>query len=103
MSDKTLGQIAFEAYNESKGGRTYDGKPIPGWDTLTNEVGLAVRKAWEAAAVAATSADIARASVSDVLRLAHAKVAVPGREAALAHTKLDEAEMWALRIPVQSP
>lgn len=49
---KSLGQIAFEAYNESKGGKTYDGKPIPPWGTLTDETGLAVRRAWEAAAQA---------------------------------------------------
>jgi hypothetical protein len=43
---KSLGQIAFEAYNEAKGGVTYDGKPIPPWE----DVGDAVRSAWEAAA-----------------------------------------------------
>lgn len=43
---KSYGQIAFEAYNESKGGKTYDGKPIPPW----GEVGDEVRKAWDAAA-----------------------------------------------------
>lgn len=47
---KTPGQIAFEAYNLSKGGLTWDGKPIPGWETLTNEAGVAVRAGWEAAA-----------------------------------------------------
>jgi hypothetical protein len=46
--DKTLGQIAFEAYNESKGGLTYDGKPIPPW----SEVGDAVRLGWNVAAEA---------------------------------------------------
>lgn len=53
MSDKSYGQIAFEAYNESKGGLTYDGKPIPPWDTLAgSDVGEAVQRAWEAAAAA---------------------------------------------------
>lgn len=47
---KSLGQLAFEAYNERKGGKTYDGKPIPPWDTLTDETGRAVQAAWEAAA-----------------------------------------------------
>lgn len=46
---KTIGQIAFEAYNEAKGGVTYDGKPIPPW----TDVGDAVRTAWECAAGAA--------------------------------------------------
>ena len=46
MENDTLGQIAFEAYNEKKGGKTYDGKPIPPW----SEVGDEVRGAWEFAA-----------------------------------------------------
>lgn len=48
MGPKTAGQVAFEAYNEAKGGRTYDDKPIPPW----SDVGEAVRSAWEAAAAA---------------------------------------------------
>lgn len=53
---KTPGQICFEAYNESKGGLTYDGKPIPAWDTLTDDVGASVRAAWDKAAQAAARA-----------------------------------------------
>lgn len=49
--NRTPGQIAFEAYNQSKGGLTYDGKPIPAWDTLSDESG--VKQAWEVAARAA--------------------------------------------------
>ena len=50
---KSDGQVAFEAYNESKGGLTYDGKPIPPWDTLSgNAVGESVQRAWEPAAPA---------------------------------------------------
>lgn len=41
----TLGNIAFNAYKESKQGTTYDAKPIPMWDALGDDV----RKAWEAA------------------------------------------------------
>lgn len=101
--EKTLGQVAFEAYNDAKGGLTYDGKPIPSWDTLTDEVGLSVRAAWEAAAVAATSADIERASLESCINLAQRKLGGPrSREAGLVRTKLDEAEMWACRIPLQS-
>lgn len=48
MEKLGIGQIAFEAYNESKGGVTYDGKPIPPW----SDVGDAVRAGWEAAASA---------------------------------------------------
>lgn len=47
---KTSGQIAFEAYNEAKGGKTYDGKPIPPWETLTDDTGRSVQRAWEIAA-----------------------------------------------------
>jgi NTP pyrophosphatase (non-canonical NTP hydrolase) len=43
---KSTGQIAFEAYNESKGGLTWDGKPIPPWEAI----GEAVQTAWQAAA-----------------------------------------------------
>ena len=42
----TPGQIAFEAYNTSKGGLTWDGKPIPPWPTPDPKVA----EAWEAAA-----------------------------------------------------
>ena len=44
--DKTLGQVAFEAYNKSKGGKTWDGKPIPPWTAVGDDV----RVAWECAA-----------------------------------------------------
>lgn len=43
---KSLGETAFDAYNESKGGKTHDGKDIPEWADLGDEV----RAAWEAAA-----------------------------------------------------
>tara|TARA_Y100000310_G_scaffold127207_1_gene126250 strand:- start:865 stop:1392 length:528 start_codon:yes stop_codon:yes gene_type:complete len=46
---KSAGQNAFEAYNESKGGKTWDGKPIPPW----SEVGGEVQAGWAAAANAA--------------------------------------------------
>lgn len=51
---KSMGQIAFEAYNVAKGGVTYDGKPIPPW----SEVGDAVRGAWENAAAAVVIATL---------------------------------------------
>ncbi len=46
--DKTLGQIAFEAYVQQVRGVTYDLKPIPTWDHLTDSV----RAGWEVAAIA---------------------------------------------------
>lgn len=45
----TLARVAFEAYNDERGGLTWDGKPIPGWD----DVGDEIRAAWMAS-VAAT-------------------------------------------------
>ncbi len=47
--DKSLGQIAFEAYVEAAGGKTYDAKPIPTWENLTD----VVRDGWETAVIAA--------------------------------------------------
>lgn len=48
---KTLGQIAFDRYAAVKAGLTYDGKPIPQWDSLSETTeGLRVQEAWEAAA-----------------------------------------------------
>ena len=51
-ANKTLedhGRIAFEAYNDAVGGKPWDGKPIPGWDAVTDKV----RDGWRTAAIAA--------------------------------------------------
>lgn len=50
-NDKSLGQVAFEAYCTAVGGKTFDGKPIPGWDELHGDR-LKVQGGWEAAAQA---------------------------------------------------
>lgn len=39
------GKRAFDAYNESVGGKTWDGKPIPPWELLTERI----REAWRCA------------------------------------------------------
>jgi hypothetical protein len=57
--DKPIGQIAFEAYNKAKGGKTFDGRPIPPW----GEVGAEVQAGWEAAADAV--ADVILADEED--------------------------------------
>jgi hypothetical protein len=54
-TEKSPGQVAFEAYNASKGGLTYDGKPIPPWSSLSDAMGEAAKRGWEAAARAARS------------------------------------------------
>jgi len=46
------GKAAFDAYNGSRGGKTWDGKPIPGWQY----VGEGIREAWRLAAEAARGA-----------------------------------------------
>lgn len=51
---KALGQVAFEAYNAAVGGLTWDGKPIPGWDQITDKI----RAAWNTAARAAKGAPL---------------------------------------------
>lgn len=45
---RTAGQVAFEAYNKQKGGKTWDGKDIPPW----GKVGDEVQAGWNAAALA---------------------------------------------------
>lgn len=47
----SLGQVAFEAYCDAVGGKTFDGKPIPGWNELHGDR-LKVQGGWEAAAQA---------------------------------------------------
>lgn len=51
---KGLGRINFEAYRVQLKGLTYDGKPIPEWDGLTD----AVRAGWVAGARAVTLAGV---------------------------------------------
>lgn len=48
MPDRSLAQVAFEAYAESTKWRTFDGRPIPNWGDLPREVQLA----WSEAALA---------------------------------------------------
>ena len=95
MSEKTIGQVAFEAYNESKGGLTYDGKPIPPWDELSGDK-AAVHRAWEAAAAHAYAAAASRMGVHSWLVGAEcaAKLLPKSREASLVLTKIEEAQQW---------
>lgn len=60
-----LGRIAFEAYSKSVGGKTYDNKPIPAWDDLTDQV----RAGWTTAAaeVAERLSQITQAAVGMAL------------------------------------
>lgn len=49
LTGKTLGQIGYETYSESTGGKTFDGRPIPTWAEAT-AAKPHVAKAWEDAA-----------------------------------------------------
>lgn len=44
-----LGRDAFDTYNHAVGGVTWDGKPIPGWDQVTDKV----RDGWRMAGLSA--------------------------------------------------
>ena len=46
-----LARVAFEAYGQSTGGKTWDGKPIPPFETIRERTPH-VAAAWEAAVVA---------------------------------------------------
>lgn len=54
MSDKTMGQVAFEAYR-AQVKTAFNGDPIPEWDALDN--GAPARRGWEAAARAVLAFD----------------------------------------------
>lgn len=43
---KSLGQIGYEAYAQSTGGKTYDGRDMPTWEQVAEE-SPKVAKAWE--------------------------------------------------------
>lgn len=62
---RSLGQIGFEAYNESTGGKTFDGRPIPPWSQVETASPHVV-KAWSAAGEAIAS-EIRKRSISELL------------------------------------
>jgi hypothetical protein len=43
-----LARVAYEAYNAARGGKAYDGSPIPGWDVVKPEIQQGWRVAVEA-------------------------------------------------------
>lgn len=54
MKDKTLGQIAYEAYAKSTGNKTFDDREMMTWSEL-GETNPDIQRAWEAAARAVWS------------------------------------------------
>ena len=57
MSDKSYGQVGFDAYGEHANWTAYDGKPMPRWD---DSLRADIKEKWEVAARA-----IADRAVSD--------------------------------------
>lgn len=51
LSDKTRGQIGYEAYAKSTGGKTFDGRDMPTWKEI-EEKSPKIAQAWEDAAKA---------------------------------------------------
>jgi len=50
----SIGRVMYERYSETRGGKTYDGKPIPTWDDPKIDLS-GVRDAWIEAAKAAVA------------------------------------------------
>lgn len=50
--EERIGRVAFDAYRSHVGGVTYDGKAIPEWEGLSEQV----RSAWVASAEAVSRA-----------------------------------------------
>lgn len=57
-----LAKIAFDAYNKSTGGKTWDGRDIPTWEEIKAEK-PSVTNAWIAAAKAVADAIIEEALI----------------------------------------
>jgi hypothetical protein len=54
-NDKSLGQIAFEAYGDNREWKDWRGQPMPQWGDVREEI----RVAWQVAAEAAVKAHYA--------------------------------------------
>lgn len=51
--DRTIGQIGFDAYGETAGWKTFDGRPMPRWEDLASRPeGIETRRRWEVTAAA---------------------------------------------------
>lgn len=55
MGNKSLGQIAFEAYGDNREWKDWRGQPMPQWDAVREEI----RVAWQVAAEASVKAHYA--------------------------------------------
>ena len=58
---RVLGQCGYEAYGETAGWKTFDGRPMPTWEELgLTDTGQETRRRWEVAARAIDEAGLAR-------------------------------------------
>lgn len=61
---KTHGQVGYEAYAETAGGKTFDGRPMPTWAQLgETDVGKETQRRWEVAAGAIIDAALPPTSI----------------------------------------
>lgn len=57
MPEKSYGQIGYEAYGETAGWTTFDGRPMPSWEQLGDSPGgRETRRRWDVAAQAVLDA-----------------------------------------------
>jgi len=53
MTPITDGRVGYEAYGETAGWKTFDGRPMPSWDELgASDTGKETQRRWEVAAKA---------------------------------------------------
>lgn len=70
QTGKSLGQIAFEAYNEKGGWKTWDGKPVPQWGEGEGCIGIETMEKWESGASASAESALVSGSFSWALTAA---------------------------------
>lgn len=58
---KTLGQLGYEAYARSTGGKTFDGRDMPTWSALPDKI----KQAWHDAARAVSDMTLRRHARED--------------------------------------
>lgn len=64
MTIKTNAQAGYEAYGQSTGGKTWDGKPMPTWEEICERTPH-VKAAWETAAANIIKNNEERAKIGD--------------------------------------
>ncbi len=66
---KSPGQVGYDAYGETAGWTTYDGRPMPRWEALGASVnGRETQRRWEVAATAVTLQALAGPRRAEMVR-----------------------------------